>query len=417
MKHQKTLVRVTNMFPHRSSIITPAYVAFALRLSTDSFLYALHLADHSLPGKADHSRKNYIQWRPEEKKPLLLLPDNFFDDVDTLSETSDRDIDWKCVYTADDANTKETLDDIRMELLAGCRIKHREDGFILEDISIIMYTPRCTTWTEFELEEFDYIEENVPLEQFGLDLQQNLMGFYYRLSRYPTWSPAVCCLARMIAREYYFRVDIGFKNDYLLEYGELFLISKNLDGTDDKGLLAEDWTSIFYYLGRRLMSKQPVTLWSDVFALSILLSEIPEVQVALQPCFVEQHIDQNSKAVEVRLRMLSLKSMEVLHTGDAFPVNCRGQYLIIPLYLYHHNPCVIQSLKTVTKSFRDREHYTATLLDGLLDYNFLSPSFVKAFPKQGEYPKQGQGGLFYAPVEDTECTLCDLDLLIEIRQV
>ena len=149
------------MFPHRSSIITPAYVALALRLLTNSFLYTLHLANHSLPGKAEHSRKNYIQLRPEEKQPLLLLPDDFFDDMDAISENSSRDIDWKCVYTADDANTKDILDDVRMELLAGCRIKHREDGFILEDIAKVMYTPRCTTWTEFETKEFDYIEENV----------------------------------------------------------------------------------------------------------------------------------------------------------------------------------------------------------------------------------------------------------------
>jgi hypothetical protein len=196
-----------------------------------------------------------------------------------------------------------------------------------------------------------------------------------------------------------------------------FLKSDDYDGMDDKGKEAEDWTSIFYYLGGRLMSYRQVTLWSDVFALSILLSEIPDVQVVLQPCFVEQHINQNKKAVEVCLRMLSLGSMKVLHTSDSFPVHCNGQYLIIPMYLYHHNPCVIQSLKLVAKNFTDREHYMATLLEGLHDHDFLVPAFIKAFPTQGSYPKQGHGLLFDELVDDIQCGVSDSELLVEIRMV
>jgi hypothetical protein len=56
----------------------------------------------------------------------------------------------------------------------------------------------------------------------------------------------------------------------------------------------------------------------------------------------------------------------------------------------------------------------ATLLDGLLDHNFLAPAFIKAFPTQGAYPKQGHGILFDDPVDDPQCTPSDLDLLLEI---
>ena len=52
----------------------------------------------------------------------------------------------------------------------------------------------------------------------------------------------------MLATEFVFRVGIGCKADYLLENGELFIISDDLDGTDDKGIEAEDWTSIFITL-------------------------------------------------------------------------------------------------------------------------------------------------------------------------
>lgn len=123
-----------------------------------------------------------------------------------------------------------------------------------------------------ELDELYYPEEN-----FGLEMQMNLKGFYFRLARSTIWSPAIRCLAAMIHNEYKMRQGLHWRSDYDLEEGEDFHMTP---GSEE-----ENWSLIFYFLGRRLKQKRPLTLWCDLFALSIMYSQMIDVHVMFQPCF------------------------------------------------------------------------------------------------------------------------------------
>ena len=200
-----------------------------------------------------------------------------------------------------------------LSLVPNCRIKERPDGYILEDIANILYTPICTSWKEFDEKKLEMVELNMPAEVFAEEMKMNLMGFYYRLSRYPYWTPPIHRLACIIVSEYTMRESIGCLADYSLLPDETFHFT-----TDDPGEDIEDWSQIFLSLGRQLITNRPLTLWADVFALQILYSMKQGVQVMFQPCYAEmRRINPTTEHHQLRLRTISQLLMKDL---NAYPL-------------------------------------------------------------------------------------------------
>jgi hypothetical protein len=289
--------------------------------------------------------------------------------------------------------------------LSGCRLKHQADGYILGDIANVVYTPVCKTWEEFDQRELEIQELSIPEEVFALEMQLNLMGFYYRLARYPQWSPAVHCLATMIASEYAFREKIGCLGDYGVGTGETFPIAA--------GANKEDWSRVFKILGRRYKGHRPLTLWSDVFTLSIRFSTHTLVHVLLQPCYPEMN-ETNEETVEMRLWLITPQIMSSLNADlETFPNFHAGRYIIIPLFMYNHNPCVVQSRKSVIPDFEKlkRVPYQPCLFKEL-----TNPDKVPFYRDTTEVNTE-PARLFEANEEDPECQLDDTTLRKQLGEL
>jgi len=102
---------------------------------------------------------------------------------------------------------------------------------------------------------------------------------------------------------------------------------------------------------------RPVTLWSDLFALMILFSCHKEVCVMFQPSFCEIQHRQKDPEDLLHLCMLSPTLMEDLNAGDdKFPSREDGRYLIIPVFMFNHNPSLIQSRTSVIPDYKSLTH-------------------------------------------------------------
>ena len=322
--------------------------------------------------------------------------------VDTLAD------DWKCVYRKyvlpqvreDDDNVK----DCRMALLPGCRIRDQSTGYILGDIANILYTPRCSDWDEFEAKGFSTQEKDLPVEVFAQEMKLNLMGFYYRLSRYPVWTPCIHRLSAIIVSEYTLKESIGRLFDYHLKEGETFTFKPDAEGED-----MEDWSLIFKVLGRRLLQPLPVTLWCDLFALTILYSQQAHVQVMFQPCFAETRTNKSGEGSDMRLRLLSPSVMTDLNpSATPFPEKMDGRYIIIPVYLLNDNPCVIQSRKSVMPNYVTATH---AAYRKKIHTELALPNSRRLYQEEGDLPVE-VCDFFNKEEVDTECQL-DVEALMK----
>ena len=377
-----------------SSCLLPAVdLPMTLRLTTDSYLHIHNLARafHSSPLKVPMTELNDL---------LPLSPGLFrFLDVDEITKIHSKD--WKCVYTKFVKPTERgdsyQISDPRIALLGGCRIKEREDGYILGDVARAIYMTSSLTWKDFDSDEYQEHGEwspfTMPEDGFGSELQQNLMGFYYRLSRIPAWTPATHKLALIIAAEYEMRVKLGFESDYDMKEGESFNFSFETTNVH--------WRHNFQLMGYRLDHVRPVTLWSDLFALTIMFSHHKKVSVMFQPCFCEmQHKSEDQEAL-LRLRVLSPTLMEDLQPcGKKFPSRGDGGYLIIPVFLFNHNPSLIQSRISVIHEYTKMAHqeYRMKL------FKFLVDPPTEPFYKDSTDVPSEPVRFFSETEEDEECT-------------
>jgi hypothetical protein len=178
-------VRHTDLF-HTSCMIPAIDMHITLRRSTDSYLHIKYLFElyTAQPVAVPNS----------EMEDMKVASGDLFQCVDDRLAVDA--VGWNCIYTdttppateLDIDNRKIEFHDPQVALLSGCHLKHQADGYILGGIANVLYTPICKTWEEFDHRELENQELSIPEEVFALEMQLNMMGFYYRLARYPRWS-------------------------------------------------------------------------------------------------------------------------------------------------------------------------------------------------------------------------------------
>jgi hypothetical protein len=76
-----------------------------------------------------------------------------------------------------------------------------------------------------------------------------------------------------------------------------------------------------------------------------------------QPCFCEMQHKKEEPEDLLCLRVLSPTLLKDLHTGhDKFQSREDGRYLIIPVFMFNHNPSLIQSRTSVIPDYKNLTH-------------------------------------------------------------
>ena len=119
----------------------------------------------------------------------------------------------------------------------------------------------------------------------------------------------------------------------------------------------EDWSQIFLCLGRRLVTKRPLTLWMDIFALQILYSMKTGVQAMFQLCYAEmRRIKPTTEHHQLCLRTISQLLMKDLNPYPSpYPERENRRYLIVPIYMLTHNPSVLQAKTLMIPNYTNLE--------------------------------------------------------------
>ena len=94
---------------------------------------------------------------------VLELPIGLFGFLDVDATAKIHSPEWKCVYTKfvkkAERDNNYNISDPRTALLGECRIKEREDGYILGDVACVVYMTGCKTWEYFDRAEYDNHDE------------------------------------------------------------------------------------------------------------------------------------------------------------------------------------------------------------------------------------------------------------------
>jgi hypothetical protein len=99
------------------------------------------------------------------------------------------------------------------------------------------------------------------------------------MSRCPTWSDAIRNLASLVASEYKLRLKKEDTGVHGLEGNEF------IDTLETSIVTGYNWDKTFFYLGRRYEGKIPATLWSDLFALSMMFNNVEAICVLFLSCY------------------------------------------------------------------------------------------------------------------------------------
>jgi hypothetical protein len=323
------------------------------RETADVYLHLKHFAEmyHKQP----------LQRNRNQETGLHMLAANPF--ASLLEEnTPTDDTEWKIVLslvlveTADVAQSLPT--DPRSTLLTGMQLIHNSKGTMLLEVAQVLYQ----TMYRYEVdvpEEALSNELTWSAEEFSVELGLNLAGFYYKMSRCPTWNDAIRNLATLVASEYKLRVHEEDSGVYELEEGEF------IDTLDSSIVTGLNWDKTFYYLGRRYEKKMPATLWVDLFALGMMYNEFDEVRVLFLPCYAEMKLGQEEAVDQYRLSACSPGSISKLEPiPPRFQAGSVLTYTVIPVYMYDHNPHLLRSVESVYPLF-----YTKVTEDFISELN------------------------------------------------
>jgi hypothetical protein len=183
----ETLVPYTDVRPlyfYRSCILPPVDLPIAVRLSSDSYMHVTHLANYWSSNPLSVTTKDVanitelpvglfgsmapalVAWVGAPVTPGVDPMTPMVDPVPNPESTVVDD--WKCVYRQfvhpDNREDDYDVNDYRLPLLPGCKIKDQKTGYILADIANILYSPWCVDWDDFDAKKFVQQEKDLPAQ-------------------------------------------------------------------------------------------------------------------------------------------------------------------------------------------------------------------------------------------------------------
>jgi hypothetical protein len=142
--------------------------------------------------------------------------------------------------------------------------------------------------------------------------------------------------------------------------------NKFIDTLESSIITGYNWDKTFLYLGRHYVDhqKMPATLWSDLFALSMMFNDVQEGHILIQPCCAEMKEGKEEVDDQYCLTLLPPQLMSVIEPIPSCFKNHPGtSYTVIPVYMYDHNPHLLRSVESVYPLFyaKKSEDYISEL--------------------------------------------------------